>query len=281
MIGTESLSIDQEIASEEMDRVEVDGLRIAFSRSGEGPALVLVHGALSDSRVWQRQVEDLSEEFTVVAWDAPGCGQSADPPESFRMPEYADCLAGLVETLRLEKPHLLGHSFGGALALEVYRRHPTLPATLILAGGYAGWAGSLPADEVSRRLLFAERAADLLATGGFQPRSMPGLFSAAMPVDTARALEVIMADSRPVATRAMARALAECNLNDMLSDITVPTLLLYGDADERSGPEVAKGLNAHIPTSTLSILPGMGHMGYLESPEQFDNTIRDFLNPLL
>ena len=51
------------------------------------------------------------------------------------MPEYADCLAGLVETLRLEKPHLLGHSYGGALALEVYRRHPTLPATLILAGG--------------------------------------------------------------------------------------------------------------------------------------------------
>ena len=264
-----------------MDRVEVDGLRIAFSRSGEGPALVLVHGALSDSRVWQHQVDDLSEEFTVVAWDAPGCGRSADPPESFRMPEYADCLAGLVETLRLEKPHLLGHSFGGALALEFYRRHPTLPATLILAGGYAGWAGSLPANEVSRRLLFAERAADLLSTGGFQPRSMPGLFSAKLPVDRARSLEIIMADSRPVATRAMAHALAECNLNDMLSRITVPTLLLYGDADERSGPEVAKALNAHIPTSRLSILPGMGHMGYLESPEQFDNAIREFLSPLL
>lgn len=170
--------------------------------------------------------------------------------------------------------------FGGALALEAYRRHPTLPATLILAGGYAGWAGSLPADEVSRRLLFAERAADLFSTGRFQPRSMPGLFSATMPVDGARLLETIMADRRPVATRAMAHALAECNLNDMLSRITVPTLLLYGDADERSGPEVAKALNACIPTSSLSILPGMGHMGYLESPEKFDNAIRDFLHPL-
>ncbi len=264
-----------------MDRVDIDGLQIAFSRSGEGPALVLVHGALSDGRVWQGQVDDLSEEFTVVAWDAPGCGQSADPPESFRMPEYADCLVGLVEALELEKPHVLGHSFGGALVLEAYRRHPTFPATLILAGGYAGWAGSLPADEVSRRLSFAERAADSLSTGGFQPRSMPGLFSATMPVDGARWLETIMADSRPVATRAMAHALAECNLNDMLSGVTVPTLLLYGDADERSGPDVAKALNERIPTSSLSILPGLGHMAYLESPEQFDDAIRHFLRPLL
>ena len=103
-----------------------------------------------------------------------------------------------------------------------------------------------------------------MSTGGFQPRSMPGLFSATMPADTARALEIIMADSRPLATRAMAHALAECNLNDMLSGITVPTLLLYGDADERSGPEVAKAHNTRIPTSSLSILPGMGHMGTFE-----------------
>jgi pimeloyl-ACP methyl ester carboxylesterase len=265
----------------EMDRVEVDGLGIAFSRSGVGPPLVLMHGALSDSRVWRRQVDDFSGEFTVVAWDAPGCGESADPPESYRMPEYADCLAGLVEALGLDQPHLLGHSFGGALALEVYRRHPTLPATLILVGGYAGWAGSLSPGEVSRRLQFAERASDLLSTGEFQPRSMPGLFSAALPDDAARWLEAIMADSRPVATRAMARALAECDLNEVLPGITVPTLLVYGDADERSGLDVAHAIHARIPTSSLSISAGMGHMGYLESPEQFAAAIRAFLRPLL
>jgi pimeloyl-ACP methyl ester carboxylesterase len=72
--------------------VEVSGLRIAFERAGEGPPLVLVHGAVSDRRVWQPQLDALANEFTIVAWDAPGCGQSEDPPESFRLPEYADVL---------------------------------------------------------------------------------------------------------------------------------------------------------------------------------------------
>lgn len=75
-----------------MDQVDVAGLRVAMRRAGEGLPLVLVHGAVCDSRVWRHQFEDLSDEFTVVAWDAPGCGQSADPPEAWRLAEYADCL---------------------------------------------------------------------------------------------------------------------------------------------------------------------------------------------
>jgi pimeloyl-ACP methyl ester carboxylesterase len=66
-----------------MEQVEVAGLRIAYRRAGDGPALVLLHGALSDSRAWRPQLDGLSDEVTVVAWDAPGCGQSADPPSTF------------------------------------------------------------------------------------------------------------------------------------------------------------------------------------------------------
>jgi len=98
------------------------------------------------------QFDDLADEFTVVAWDAPGCGGSQDPPVSFRMDDYADCLAGFLTALGLRRPHVLGISFGGALALALYGRHPTLPGSLILAGAYACWAGSLPDDEVQRRL---------------------------------------------------------------------------------------------------------------------------------
>src|SRR5262245_12214599 len=97
--------------------VDVSGLRIAFERAGDGPPLVLVHGAVSDRRVWQPQLAALADEFTVVAWDAPGCGQSDDPPESFRLPEYADVLAGLITALEMSPANVVGHSFGGALAL--------------------------------------------------------------------------------------------------------------------------------------------------------------------
>jgi pimeloyl-ACP methyl ester carboxylesterase len=270
----------ENIGEGEMDSVEIAGMQVAFQRAGKRPVLVLVHGAVCDSRVWRQQLRDLSDEFTVVAWDAPGCGQSADAPESHRLPDYADCLAALIETLGLRAPHLLGHSFGGALVLELYRRHPTIPASLILVGGYAGWAGSLPADEVSRRVLYAEHAAQQMAGGEWDPMSMPGLFSGLMSAETAGELAGIMADSRPVAARAMAHAVAEADLGEMLADINLPTLLLYGDADQRSPLTVAEALHAQIPKSKLLVPPGLGHECYLESPEQFNDEVRAFLRTI-
>lgn len=120
-----------------MDHIEVMGLRVAYRRAGDGPPLILLHGAVSDGRVWRVQLEELSDEFTVVAWDAPGCGRSSDPPEGFRLPDYADCLASFMGALGLGPSHVLGHSWGSGLALELYRRHPSVPATLVLVGAYA------------------------------------------------------------------------------------------------------------------------------------------------
>lgn len=88
-----------------METIDVDGLGIAYERAGAGPPLVLVHGYVGDGpTTWRHQVEGLCDEFTVVAWDAPGAGGSSDPPESFGMAGYADCLAGFVEELGLENP---------------------------------------------------------------------------------------------------------------------------------------------------------------------------------
>lgn len=256
--------------------VEVNALRIAFEETGTGSPLVLVHGALCDGRVWQPQLDALAHEFSVISWDAPGCGQSDDPPESFRLPDYADALAGLVAALGLGAAHILGHSFGGALALELARRHPELVATLVLVGGYAGWRGSLPADEVDRRLAFALEAADRLPSR-FEPVSMRGLFSERMSPDTAASLASIMSESRPVATRAMARALAEADLREALPSITVPTLVIHGEADERSPLAVAEALHEGISTSSLVVLPGLGHECYLEDPGRFNAEVRGFL----
>lgn len=145
-----------------MNQVDIGGLSIAYQRAGTGPPVVLLHGGFGlDSRSWRPQVEALAGEFTVVAWDAPGCGQSSDPPDTFRLPEYADCLAGFIAALELRRPHVAGLSFGAALALELYRRHPQIPRTLVLTGAYAGWAGSLPPEAVADRLERALREAQM------------------------------------------------------------------------------------------------------------------------
>jgi len=259
-----------------MHRVEVDGIQVAFQRVGDGQPLLLLHGAASDSRVWRVQLEEMADEFTVVAWDAPGCGESSDPPETFRLPDYARCLSGLIDALDIEQPHLVGHSWGSGLALELYRQRPDVPRSLILVGGYAGWAGSLPADEVARRLQFGLQAAEL-ARGAFDPKSMPGLFSDAMPAEMVDELVQIMSEIRPVGTRAMTHAFAEADLRDVLGDIQVPVLVLHGEDDERSSVDVADALHTAIPMSTLVVVAGLGHLLHLESAETFDAEVRAFI----
>ena len=107
-----------------MEMVGVDGLHVAYERVGSGPALVLLHGYVADGpTTWRQQLDELSDEFTVVAWDAPGAGRSTDPPERFGLDGYADCLAGFLERLGLDAACVCGLSFGGALALAFQRRH--------------------------------------------------------------------------------------------------------------------------------------------------------------
>lgn len=262
-----------------MDQLEVEGLRIAYERAGEGPPLVLLHGFVGDSREWRRQIDGLSDEFTVVAWDAPGSGASSDPPESFRMPDYADCLAGFVDALGLGRSHVVGLSFGGGLALELYRRHPAIPKTLVLASAYAGWAGSLPPEVVEQRLRQSLQSAEL-PPDQFVRAMIPTLFSESAPAERVDQFAAIMSRFHPAGFRAMARSLAEADLRDVLPRIDVPTLLLYGDKDVRAPLNVAENLHAAIPMSRLVVMPGVGHMNHIEAAERFNAEVRAFLRPL-
>jgi len=260
------------------DEVNISVVRLAFERKGEGQPLVLLHGALSDSREWRRQLDDLSDDFTVVAWDAPGCGRSSDPPETFRLSDYADYLAAFIEAIGLKRPHLLGLSFGGGLALEFYRRYSSVPKTLILASAYAGWAGSLPPEVVE------ERFRKGLQQSEWPPQQLvkewiPTLFTKSVPADVIDEVAAIMSQFHPAGMRAMLYAFAEADLRDVLPNIRVPTLLLYGDADQRSPLDVAENLHAKIPASKLVILPGVGHACNLEAPEAFNAEVRNFLRP--
>jgi pimeloyl-ACP methyl ester carboxylesterase len=260
-----------------MDQVEVRGLRIAFQRRGSGPPLLLLHGGYGcDSRAWRMQLDDLADEFTVVAWDMPGHGQSSDPPETFGLRDFADVAADFIGALELDRPHVLGLSFGGGLAIELYRRHPTLPQTLVLAGAYAGWAGSLPADVVEERLQRAMRESEL-PPKSWLPAYMPGMLSPSASPDLVEELMSIMLDIHPAGLRAELRAFAKADLRDVLPTIDVPTLVLHGEHDQRAPRHVAENLHARIPESTLVVLTGVGHVSNVEAPALFNDAVREFL----
>jgi pimeloyl-ACP methyl ester carboxylesterase len=259
-----------------VDVVEVDGLRIGYERIGNGPPLVLLHGYVGDGpTTWRPQLEALSDDFTVIAWDAPGAGSSADPPESFGMAGYVDCLAGFIDALALKRPHVAGLSFGGALAIEFCRRHPAVPATLVLAAAYAGWRGSLPAEIAEQRLQQALVLADLSAKE-FTDALLPTMFSDATPQKSVDEFGATLRSFHPAGFRAMARASAE-DLRGALPDIAVPTLLVCGDEDVRAPLAVAEHLHAAISGSALVVLPGVGHLCNIEAPDAFNQAVRDFL----
>jgi pimeloyl-ACP methyl ester carboxylesterase len=259
-----------------LETIEVDGLRIRFERAGDGRPLVLLHGYVGDGpTTWRPQLDALAEDFTVVAWDAPGAGGSSDPPEQFGMAGYADCLAGFIDALGMEKPHVAGLSFGGALALAFQGRHPAVAGTLILVSAHAGWSGSLAPGVAEQRLRQAFRLADL-PPEEFVGTLLPTMFSEGTAPELIDAFGVSMRAFHPVGFRAMARASAE-NLRHVLPTVQVPTLVVHGDTDVRAPVSVAEDLHAGISGSRLVVLQGAGHVCSLEAPEALNAAVRDFL----
>jgi pimeloyl-ACP methyl ester carboxylesterase len=258
-----------------VDVVRIRGLEIAYERAGSGPPLFFVHGAAEDSRVWQPQLSALADEFEVVAWDEPGSGHSSDVPGDFGLADYASCLAALIEAVGLGAANVAGVSWGGTLALELYRHHPELVATLILVGTYAGWKGSLPREEVRARVEGLHR---MLAAPAeeFDP-SLPGLFAGDPPRKFVPLLQDMAADVRPESLRTALLLMAEADQRDLLPRIAVPTLLIWGEQDVRSPLSVAHQFEQAIPKAQLVVISGAGHVTNLERPEKFNDAVREFL----
>jgi pimeloyl-ACP methyl ester carboxylesterase len=258
-----------------MFRVKVGERTVAYERMGAGPALVLLHGFTQDSRVWRPQLESLSDYFDVVAWDAPGAGRSADPPEGYGIADWADCLAALLDALSVRLAHIVGLSWGGLLAQELYRRDMARVASMVLADTYAGWKGSLP-EPVPEERLAACLVDASLPPAEFVPRYLPGMFSPAPPQAARDELALIMSGSHPAGFRLMATALARADTRDLLPRIRVPTLLIWGDADARSPLTVAHQLHEAIPGARLSVIAGAGHVSNLERPAEFSRLVHEF-----
>lgn len=258
-----------------METVEVRGLRLAFRRSGHGQTVVFVHGGVEDSRAWTPQLEDLSDEFTVIAWDEPGAGGSADVPEGFGLADYADCLAGMIRALGASPTSVIGLSWGTTVILELYRRHPGVVRNMVLADGYAGWRGSLGAEEADARLA-AVRAALAQPDEVFDP-TLPGLFAGAPPARFVPLMQAMAADVRRPSVVAALTAMARADLTDVLPTIQVPTQLIWGALDARSPLSVARDFERKIPGARLALIPDCGHVSNLEAPGPFNELVRVFL----
>jgi pimeloyl-ACP methyl ester carboxylesterase len=258
-----------------MQQLVVNGLSIAYQRAGSGPALVLLHGFALDSRSWGPQIEELSDRFTVIAWDAPGAGRSQDPPSTFGINDWVEALAGVFDAAGIQQAHLVGLSWGGLLAQAFYARYPSHVLSLVLADTYAGWTGSLPPPVPEQRLEAAVRDSQL-PPDQFVEKYLPGMFSDGPPPAVRSELRSIMRSFHPLGFRLMATALARADTRQLLSTIRVPTLLIWGDADKRSALNVGQTMRDLIPGAHLEVIRAAGHLSNLERSVEFNTILRDF-----
>ena len=253
---------------------EVNGTRLYYEASGKGPAVVLVHGGLVDSRLWDDQMRPLAERFRVVRFDLRGFGQSAAPTGQYWPTED---LRALLDFLRIEKATVVGLSLGGIVAADFALEHPERVERLVFVG--AGLRGDRqPPDEKSMaayRALLAEGPekyfetflkADLLA--GLRERPQARERMRAMMLDNYKALAYI---------RAGLPQSPEPPTIERLGRIKFPALVVIGSLDSRNLLNIADTLATGIPGARKVVIPGASHHPPVETPAEFNRVLLDFL----
>ena len=244
--------------------------RLHVLRAGQGPTLLLLHGIGASATAWSAQMERLGGEFTCLAPDLPGYGDSPDPTGT----GLGAIAADVADVLDGQPAHVLGVSFGALTALALARARPELVTSLVLADATLGRASST-LEERERWLRHREGLANDLAT-----RSVERAGEIAGRNATPEVIQEIarhMRRARPSGYMAVARAIAKTDARPWLGGIGQPALLLCGEDDRVTGMGVSQTLLDQLPNAELVVIVGAGHAPHVEQPDRFAEAVRAFL----
>ncbi|OIK14989.1 alpha/beta hydrolase [Bacillus sp. MUM 116] len=260
--------------------MQVNDLTIHYEIEGNGKPLIILHGMGNNSQSWKKQLKGLSEQFTVIAWDAPGYGKSSDPKEELReFKEFANVLKGFIDKLGFESVILLGHSMGSAIAIDFCSRFPDLVEALIISDATRGSA-ALSKEENESKLKNRVNNIETLTPEEIAKLRVKSLLSPEPNTEVLKEVERIYSQIRPMGFRSVAYSLYHLNNMDLLSTIQVPTLVICGEFDKVTPVEESQIFHENIQGSKLVIIPGTGHLCYQEAPDTFNAIILDFANVL-
>lgn len=261
-----------------MRTLKLENHTLQYLDRGEGPALLFVHGFPLTHKAWMPQLGAFGG-FRKVAPDLRGFGASEPLGELTTMGEYADDLAALVDSLKISRVILVGHSMGGYVALNFATRFADKVAGLILVSTKAGPDSE---EAVKKR---HESAARALSDGeGPLLTDMAAKMVAKGSTDTklVTEIETLM---RPAQARGIANALkgmaARPDSFPRLRQITAPTLIITGDADVLISADESRSMAAKISGAELEIMAGAGHLVSFERPHEFNAILTRWLSRFL
>jgi 3-oxoadipate enol-lactonase len=246
--------------------VQIRQGRMAMHTWGaEGEPVVLLHPLALAGGLWQPLAQALADEFQVFAPDQRGCGDTSWDGDGFSIEDMAGDLAQALDTLAIPSVHVLGMSMGGGVAMTFAARHPHRVRSLTLADTTA-WYGE------NAVTAWAERAEKALSVPRekqvtFQvDRWFSEAFREANPAQVQRVVDIFVAtDSK--AHAAACRAMGAMDARDQLPTIIARTLVMVGEQDYATPPDLAETLARGIPGASLLVLPALRHMSLIEKPE--------------
>ena len=254
----------------------VRGLSLAAEVTGDGPAVLLVHGFPLDRSLWKHVLATLTGWKRIVP-DLRGFGLSDAPESGYSMTAYAEDLVALLDVLRIDRAVVCGLSMGGYIAFELLRRHPDRVSGLILMNTRAG--ADTPEGRADRDAAIARvhRDGPAFLADTMMPKLLAPSSLAAMP-DVVRQVEEMVRRATPSGVAGALVAMRDRpDSSAMLDTIARPTLVVAGSDDQLIPVSEARAMANAIPEAHLAIIPAAGHLTPLEQPVGTSRVLREFL----
>lgn len=264
-----------------MSLLRIDDLQMAYTDTGVGRPIVLIHGYPFNRSLWNEQVEALSNSYRIIVPDLRGFGESDSSPGPATMNRMAQDVAQLLDHLEVTRAVIGGLSMGGYVALAFYKQFPSRVRALILADTRA------QADTDEAKQTRAQQAEKALSEGmaGIADAMLPKLLT---PETVSKRPEIVkrvrdmMLKTKPEGAAAALLGMAEReDQTELLSKITSKTLIIVGAEDALTPVADSEKMHRAIAGSRLVVLESAGHVSNLERTGQFNEALMDFLRDSL
>jgi pimeloyl-ACP methyl ester carboxylesterase len=273
----------------ELKYLQLHGDRVAYRDAGSGETLLLIHGMAGSSDTWRAVIPQLAKKYRVVAPDLLGHGQSDKPRGDYSLGAFAVWLRDLLDELGVTRATIVGQSLGGGVAMQFVYQHPDYCQRLVLisSGGLGpdvGWTlrllsapGAeliLPVIAPTPVLRVGNKLRSWFASAGIQSPRGREMWSAYSSLADSPTRQAFLRTLRSVVDY---RGQAVSALNRLHLTSQLPTMAIWGDADQIIPVSHAYAAQAARPASRLEVLAGVGHFPQVERPTEVADLIDDFI----
>jgi pimeloyl-ACP methyl ester carboxylesterase len=265
------------------ERFAWEGREVAWTRLGSGPQVVFCHGTPFSSRVWAPFAQALADDFTVYLWDMPGYGQSSKAPEHpVHFGVQGELFAALLGEWGLERAHVVAHDFGGAVSLRAHLLHGAAYRSLMLVDVVAVPPTGSPFFRFVQANPDVMPAIPAYIHAAILDAYIRGASHRGLRDDDVAALAGpwLGEEGQPAFYRQIAqtdeRYLAE--IEQRLDEVDAPVRVVWGADDAWISPDVGRRLAEQIPSATLKLVPGAGHLIQYDAPAALASEIRGWLS---